>query len=105
MAEYITQAKKSTNISFATPSTMVMNTESSFPRTTKLECEADQLLPSTAEVKNAQSSTKKTTSLIQTTIRIKYFLPAVFLGGGGGRERKKMHHPISSTLYFENNGR
>jgi len=56
-----------------------MNTASSFLRTTELEYEADQILPSIAEVKNAQSSTKKTTSLIQITIRIKYFLHAVFL--------------------------
>jgi len=50
-----------------------MNTTISFLRTTKLECEVDKILPSTAEVKNAQSSTKKTTSLFQITIRIKYF--------------------------------
>jgi len=56
-----------------------MNIASSFPRTTKLESEADQILPSTAEVKNAHSSRKKTTSLIQIIIRIKFFLRAVFL--------------------------
>jgi len=46
MAEYIPQARNITNISFATPTTMVlalMNTASSFSRTTKLECEVDQI--------------------------------------------------------------
>jgi hypothetical protein len=36
-------------------------------------------LPSTVEVKNAKSSIQKTTSLIQISVRIKYFLPAVIL--------------------------
>jgi hypothetical protein len=49
------------------------------PRTTQLECEADKLLPPTIEVKNAKSSTQKTTSLIQMSVGIKYFLPAVIL--------------------------